>query len=246
MESKKSSKYKKLAKIATAALIICSVISIYVVSVSRKPTKLELYVFNTPGNPSVFIRTPEDRRVLINGGSNSSIIRYLTDILPFYSKRIDQVVALSTSTDDMNGLVSVKERYTIGSTTPLKIDFLSQGIARFMYGNTSFMLLWHASKTIQNQLVKASLSTSTLLNLSSDVLIMDESPLAAHISSRFIEAVKPEYLIYSQRVSASNNKSEVHKAESDPFYMILKDRRFNVQQKSTVKVLSDGESVEII
>jgi hypothetical protein len=28
--------------------------------------------------------------------------------------------------------------------------------------------------------------------------------------------------------------------------MILDDRRFNVQQKNTVKVLSDGESVEII
>jgi hypothetical protein len=238
MERKRQVKYIKYLKFSIAGLIICMAILTYIFSVSQKPTKFELYVFNTPGNPSIFIRTPQDQRILINGGSNSSIIRYLTSVLPFYSKRIDQVVALSDDKDDVTGLVSVRERYEIGSTTVLKIDLLSQGIARIVYGRTSFMFLWHASKTIQNKL-----ATSIV---SSDVLIMDESPLAAHVSNKFIEAVKSEYLIYSQRISSAASKSEVHKAETDPFYMILKDHRFNVQQKSTVKVLFDGESVEII
>jgi len=92
---------------------------------------LEIYVFDVPGALAVFIRTPGDKRVLINGGANSEIIRHVTDILPFYSRRIDMIVATSDDGKDITGLIDVLNRYDVSrvvsiaaSSSPIYGEFV--------------------------------------------------------------------------------------------------------------------------
>lgn len=53
---------------------------------------LEIYIFNLKSGNSVFIRTPNDRRILFGSGGSQEILRKLTSILPFYDKDIDSII----------------------------------------------------------------------------------------------------------------------------------------------------------
>ncbi|HTK33217.1 MAG TPA: hypothetical protein VL335_01570 [Candidatus Paceibacterota bacterium] len=281
-------------------IIVCT----YVWSISKAPSTFELYVFNTKGKPSIFIRTPEDERILINGGANGDVVRYLTKTIPFYSRRIDAVILTKDDGNHVTGLIDIINRYTVRSviistlpTTKLELASSTDQIyATFMdtahalgipvkevsggdelhftgftanmlfptnpnqanhstsskdftysktsppelvlkisHGVTSFLLAGDSSTKIQKFLAQ-----NRSINIQANVLVVPHSASASSLSLDFINAVRPEFIIYSQSSASSKSK------KTDPLYMILDDRRFNVQQKNTVKVLSDGESVEII
>lgn len=79
----------------------------------RMNGKLEIYAFQVKGAASYFIHTPNDQRILIDGGSNSEIIRKISDMLPFYSRRIDMVVLTGNDEKRAFGLMDVIRRYDV-------------------------------------------------------------------------------------------------------------------------------------
>ena len=300
--------------------VLALVISVYIWNVSRLPTRLEFYVFDTKGNPAIFIRTPDDNRILINGGGNSGIIRELTNVLPFYSRRIDEVIVTSDSSDDVTGLIDVVNRYKVGSVIlpritakessfssstdkiyetfidtvnqlKIPVERVSRGdaidlarnnlvklkaeilfpvsisanstspeteslnhtdfkyskasppemIMRINYGATSFLLIGNASLKVQKFIASSSTTRSSVV--SSDVLIVRHNVSSDSLSTNLINTVKPEFVIYSQVIS--NSKATSKSLATDPLYMIMSDHRFNLKQKNTIEVLSDGKSLEI-
>jgi beta-lactamase superfamily II metal-dependent hydrolase len=90
---------------------------------------LEIYVFNLKSGSSVFVRTPDDKRILINGGANSEVIRELTNILPFYSRRIDTIIATDADGKDVSGLIDILERYTVDKIIVPAVTLKSLGLA---------------------------------------------------------------------------------------------------------------------
>ena len=286
--------------VGTSFLIVL-IIGVYIWHISRPPTKLELFVFDTKGKPSIFIRTPEDTRILINGGANSGVIRYITNALPFYSRRIDTVIVTSDEGDYVSGLVDVISRYKIGQVivpaiTSKKFGFSSSTdqiyetflrtvdslrvpkkevligdqlnfgklsgdilfpemvdkfkyskssppelVIKFTYGQISFLLLGDMGTKGQRYLIDAGKSVDALR---SNFLIFSHSISATTLSSGLINAVKPEFVVYSQSLSSGSSGRD--KAKADPLYSILDSHRLNIKQKSTIEVLSDGESVEIL
>lgn len=114
---------KKVA-VAIAGGAVLTGSMLYVWQESKRPAILEIYFIDASGNTSIFIRTPEDVRVLIDGGPNSEVIRYISKIIPFYSRRIDNLVSTSETAKANSGLIDVLERYGVshiyvraGSTT---------------------------------------------------------------------------------------------------------------------------------
>ncbi len=79
----------------------------------RKPL-LEAYFFQLERGRSVFIRTPHNETVLIDGGQNSEILREITKVLPFYRRRIDTVIVTSSMPKNVGGLSDVVKRYNVG------------------------------------------------------------------------------------------------------------------------------------
>lgn len=63
---------------------------------------------------SIFIRTPDDYTVLIDGGPNSLVVEELAAVLPRYSRHIDILVLTHPHADHVNGLVEVIKRFDIG------------------------------------------------------------------------------------------------------------------------------------
>lgn len=109
---KKKSLFKPLVIVAGATAIASS-LSLYVWREEHRQPLLEIYIFALDSGRSMFIRTPEDKRILVDGGSNSKIIGELTDILPFYSRRIDAIIATNTDGKNVSGLIDVIERYKV-------------------------------------------------------------------------------------------------------------------------------------
>lgn len=103
----------KYVKYILALLLVASIVGLYLWQISRLPTQLEMYIFDTKGKPSIFIRTPKDFRLLIDGGANSEIMRRLTSVLPFYSRRIDQVIVTHDEGNYVSGLIDVIGRYKV-------------------------------------------------------------------------------------------------------------------------------------
>ncbi len=293
--------------IATAAAALAGVGG-YVFVESHRPAVLELFVFDLPGNPAVFIRTPNDRRILIDGGANSEIIGRISGILPFYSRRIDMVIATNDDPANVTGLIDIVNRYqvdkvilpafdshTLGlsSSTPIYETFrqtldyhkvpvqeVSAGqrlaldqaadvnadvlfpidpgaasstafkysrasppmiILRIKYGLNSFMLVGNAGLKTQKFIATENTQPA-------DVLIMSNNVNAANLSLELVNAVAPDYLIYSAQAnkpaksSAAPSKS---KPKADPLAGIMQDQRFNVREKGSIKIVSDGDSVKI-
>jgi len=279
----------------------------------REPI-LEVYVFNLKSGSSVFVRTPDDKRILINGGANSEVIRELTDILPFYSRRIDTIIATAADGKDVSGLIDVLERYSVDNVVVPAITLQSLGLAsttdqiyatfldtvsrlkiplrevsagdvldfgkklggqdvraeiffpaasssgekfqysrasapeiimRISYGQTSVMLLGNATTKVQKFIAT---STGSIISgdLWTNALVIPHGVSADSLSAELMNKVKPEYIIYSQAVNKSSNKSAKKAAKVDPLYFILDDKRFNIKEKGTIKAVSDGISIKIM
>ena len=109
----------------------CVVVGIigYVWKQEHRAHVLELYVFNFKTGRSIFIRTPHDQRILINGGGNSDVIGELTSIIPFYSRRIDTLIATDSDGKDVSGLIDVLNRYHVSQVFIPAITTQNIGIA---------------------------------------------------------------------------------------------------------------------
>ncbi len=96
----------------------------------RKPL-LEVYFFHLNRGRSIFIRTPHNQTILIDGGQNSDILREITKVLPFYRRRIDIVVLTNSAPKNAGGLGEVVKRYDIGKILKPTIMGTSTALAAF-------------------------------------------------------------------------------------------------------------------
>lgn len=62
---------------------------------------------------AIFINSPQGRQMLIDGGTGASILRELGQVMPFYDRSIDVVVATHADQDHIGGLVKVLERFQV-------------------------------------------------------------------------------------------------------------------------------------
>ena len=62
---------------------------------------------------ATFIEAPNGTQVLIDGGSGGSITRALSDVMPFFDRSIDMVIATHPDEDHIGGLPEVLKRFQV-------------------------------------------------------------------------------------------------------------------------------------
>lgn len=62
---------------------------------------------------SIFIDAPSGRQMLIDGGPSTVVLRRLSDVMPWYDRTIDVVLATHPDIDHTNGLADVFSRYKV-------------------------------------------------------------------------------------------------------------------------------------
>lgn len=111
-------------------MLVALVIVGYFYSQQFKSSKVVF--FNVGQGDSIFIRTTDNYKILIDGGPDKTVLFKLAEQLPFYDRQLDLVVLTHPHADHVTGLVEVLKRYTVkqvalvGSvdTTPAYLEFL--------------------------------------------------------------------------------------------------------------------------
>jgi len=62
---------------------------------------------------SIFIDSPSGGQVLIDGGPNGTVLRRLSDAMPWYDHSIDVVIPTHPDSDHISGLIDVLKRYDV-------------------------------------------------------------------------------------------------------------------------------------
>lgn len=64
---------------------------------------------------AIFIEAPSGAQILIDGGADSSLLRQLPTVMPWYDRTIDLVVATHPDNDHIGGLIDLLPRYAVAN-----------------------------------------------------------------------------------------------------------------------------------
>jgi len=105
----------------TLVLFVCGVFGLWVfpgtsldqVAQSGSPQNLRVHFLDVGQGDSIFIQTPDGVEVLIDGGSNGTVLRALAQQMSFFDRKIDMIVGTHPDSDHIGGLVDVLGRYEV-------------------------------------------------------------------------------------------------------------------------------------
>ena len=89
--------------------------------------KLHIVFCDVGQGDGAYIRFPDGRDMVVDGGPNDKIIECLSKHMPFWDRKIDLVFMTHPQKDHMQGLISVFERYTVDYFVRSDIDNTTEG-----------------------------------------------------------------------------------------------------------------------
>jgi len=117
----------KQLKLIHLVIILC--LSVFAFSThsiaSQKDGLLKVHFFDIGQGDSVFIESPSGYQVLIDGGPDNKILSKLGEVMPFYDKDIDVLVASHPHADHIVGLIDVLARYDVKNIVEAKESYNS-------------------------------------------------------------------------------------------------------------------------
>lgn len=105
---------KNLKWYVAGLLFVVNVFVWYAVLVGGSNGVLTVAFLNVGQGDSIFIEAPSGNQVLIDGGSNKSVLRELGKVMPFYDRSIDMVVATHPDKDHIGGLPAIVDKFKVG------------------------------------------------------------------------------------------------------------------------------------
>ena len=74
---------------------------------------LEVDFFDVGQGDPIFIETPEYHQILIDGGSDSTVLEKLGKEMPFWDREIDLIILTHPEQDHLAGLIEILKRYKV-------------------------------------------------------------------------------------------------------------------------------------
>ena len=111
----KIKKYLKPVMFAVGASTLTGTVGLFKYYEELHRDNLMISVIDLKFGHALFVRTPEDKRILINGGYNNEILNKIAQYLPFYSRRIDTIIATDIDKNSLGGLIPILERYLVSN-----------------------------------------------------------------------------------------------------------------------------------
>jgi len=189
---------KKIILLVAGFLVCFNIAAWQLVFDLNSPQLLEVNFFSVGQGDSEFIKTPDNRYILIDGGPSSAVLQKLAGKMPFWNKTIDIVVLTHPEKDHMTGILDILQRYNVKY-------FLWTGVVKNDAENIK----------LANLLQEASSSTSFLASLSGKepTKIINSVPgQKIHIGSVTLDILYPfENLVGKELKNSGNDASIVVK-----------------------------------
>ena len=74
---------------------------------------LRVYFLNVGQGDAIYIRTPDEQDILIDGGPDASVLAELGKVMPFWDRQIDVMILTHPHSDHVAGLVEVLRRFEV-------------------------------------------------------------------------------------------------------------------------------------
>ncbi|MFH1284504.1 MAG: ComEC/Rec2 family competence protein [Candidatus Peregrinibacteria bacterium] len=99
-----------------AAVIVLGYMAAAWLLIQLPDNDFHIYFLDVGQGDSIFIKTPENHQILIDGGgSDGGVIEQLGQVMPFFDKSIDLVILTHPHSDHVDGLVEVIKRYDVSN-----------------------------------------------------------------------------------------------------------------------------------
>lgn len=86
-------------------------------------SKFHIYFLNVDQGDSIFIKTPEDNHILVDGGPANYVLSELSEVIPFFDRKIDLMVLTHPHLDHIEGLIEVLKRYEVSHVLITGVSF---------------------------------------------------------------------------------------------------------------------------
>jgi competence protein ComEC len=104
------------ARIVGVAIVVLTIIVGIIWSAALTADRhriLTVSFLNVGQGDAILIQAPSGRTVLIDGGPDTSVLRQLGGVLPWYQRSIDVLIPTHPDADHITGLIDVLERYRV-------------------------------------------------------------------------------------------------------------------------------------
>lgn len=103
-------------RLRRVAAIVVAVALVWTAVLALPDGKLHVYFLDVGQGDAIFIRTPGGRQVLIDGGPDGQVLfNQLGEVMPFWDRSLDLVIATHPDADHIGGLLRLAERLRIAA-----------------------------------------------------------------------------------------------------------------------------------
>jgi beta-lactamase superfamily II metal-dependent hydrolase len=116
----------------------------------KKSDQLEVDFFDVGQGDAIFIKTPSGQKVLIDGGSDSAVLKRLGENMAWYDNKIDLVILTHAHADHLYGLIEVLKRYRVKQIMASNVDYKSKDYQYFLdiAENKAIPIIWASSNQV--------------------------------------------------------------------------------------------------
>lgn len=94
--------------------------------------RFHIYFFDIGQGDSIFIKTPDNQQILIDGGPGNLVLEELGNVMPFFDRSLDLIVLTHPHADHMNGLIEVLNRYEVSAILMTDVGFEGEAYEEFL------------------------------------------------------------------------------------------------------------------
>lgn len=122
---------KSIFKLSISTIIIWSML-LGIAYYKSGNTLLRVYFLDIDQGDATLIVSPENQKILIDGGPHSNVLSRLGEILPFYDKEIDLVILTHPHADHLDGLVEILKRYNVKNVLLAPVFYKTAAYLEFL------------------------------------------------------------------------------------------------------------------
>ena len=130
-------------------LVLLLVANILIYRAMETPRVLTVSVFETGKGRAIVVVSPTGRTLLVDTGSDASILRALGEVLSPWRRSLDVVIPLKAGA----GLAEVERRYRVGAIVPIGTESIPYG-APLLFDTVPFTVspdifsIWYGATTL--------------------------------------------------------------------------------------------------
>ncbi len=86
---------------------------------------LQVWFFDVGQGDAIFIQTPDNKQILVDGGPGETVLSKLGSVMPFWDRTLDMIVLTHPHSDHISGLIEVLDRYQVDQIVMTGVNYQS-------------------------------------------------------------------------------------------------------------------------